>query len=120
VFIVGLDVKTIHGNFLNASPKDEKYKKVEYVLVDPSCSGSGIVNRMENHLGKEFSGNFLKQIENNEQESEGQEERLSALSKFQVEVLTHALSCIDLKLIKFIFLCSSKCEESSLFYMFNS
>ncbi len=52
-----VDVKTIHGNFLLASPKE--YSKVEYVLVDPSCSGSGIVNRMENHLGKKWRENCV-------------------------------------------------------------
>ena len=29
-------------------PVDEKYTKVEYIVVDPSCSGSGIVSRMDN------------------------------------------------------------------------
>ena len=25
----------------------EKYTEVQYIVVDPSCSGSGIVNRMD-------------------------------------------------------------------------
>lgn len=39
----------IHGNFdfLKTSPKDEQYKNVGALLLDPSCSGSGIVGRDE-------------------------------------------------------------------------
>ena len=29
-------------DFLTVNPEDSRYRDVEYVLVDPSCSGSGI------------------------------------------------------------------------------
>lgn len=48
--LAGSDTFTkIHGNFdfLKASPKDEQYKNVGALLLDPSCSGSGIVGRDE-------------------------------------------------------------------------
>lgn len=28
-------------DFLTVSPSDERYRKVQYILLDPSCSGSG-------------------------------------------------------------------------------
>ena len=28
-------------DFLSVGPNDDKYRKVEYILVDPSCSGTG-------------------------------------------------------------------------------
>ena len=34
-------------------PFDEKYSKVEYILVDPSCSGSGITTRMDRLVDEE-------------------------------------------------------------------
>ena len=30
-----------HQDFLKVKTTDPKYSKVEYILVDPSCSGSG-------------------------------------------------------------------------------
>ena len=34
-------------------PFDEKYSKVEYIVVDPSCSGSGITTRMDKLVDEE-------------------------------------------------------------------
>lgn len=44
---ITLDIEAIHKSFLDVNPLDERYSKVEYILVDPSCSGSGIVNRLD-------------------------------------------------------------------------
>jgi len=30
-----------HKDFRHVNPLDPKYKDVEYIIVDPSCSGSG-------------------------------------------------------------------------------
>lgn len=63
------DITPIHGSFLEVDPNDPKYAevrqgavihagfdtpfsrpaKVEYLLLDPSCSGSGIISRLD-HL----------------------------------------------------------------------
>jgi putative methyltransferase len=63
------DITPIHGSFLEVDPNDHKYAevrqgavvhagfhtpftppaKVEYLLLDPSCSGSGIISRLD-HL----------------------------------------------------------------------
>ncbi|XP_009706827.1 PREDICTED: putative methyltransferase NSUN5, partial [Cariama cristata] len=61
-------------DFLAVDPGDPKYSKVTYILLDPSCSGSGMVNRMPR------------------EEAAPSAERLQALAGFQRKVLSHALS----------------------------
>ena len=34
-------VLATHKDFIKVNPCEWKYKNVEYILVDPSCSGSG-------------------------------------------------------------------------------
>ena len=34
-------------------PFEEKYSKVEYIVVDPSCGGSGITTRMDRLVDEE-------------------------------------------------------------------
>jgi putative methyltransferase len=40
-------VIAINSSFLDTLPLSEQFKDVEYVLLDPSCSGSGIVGRFD-------------------------------------------------------------------------
>ncbi|XP_075576115.1 28S rRNA (cytosine-C(5))-methyltransferase [Pelecanus crispus] len=60
-------------DFLTVDPRDPKYSKVTYILLDPSCSGSGMVNRVPR------------------EEAAPSAERLQALAGFQRKVLSHAL-----------------------------
>ncbi|XP_057223913.1 28S rRNA (cytosine-C(5))-methyltransferase [Malurus melanocephalus] len=60
-------------DFLTVDPRDPKYSRVTHILVDPSCSGSGMVTRVP---GEEAPS----------------AERLQALAGFQRRVLSHALS----------------------------
>jgi putative methyltransferase len=62
-------VEPIHQDFLTVDPNDEKYKHVRAILVDPSCSGSGIVGR----------GQSDKNLQ-----------RLEKLHNFQCTLLKHA------------------------------
>lgn len=39
----------MHGSFLETDPNDAQFAQVEYLLLDPSCSGSGIISRLD-HL----------------------------------------------------------------------
>ncbi|XP_068715153.1 28S rRNA (cytosine-C(5))-methyltransferase-like [Montipora foliosa] len=76
----GVDcVTTTNCNFLEVDPFDEKYSKVEYIVVDPSCSGSGITTRMD-------------RLVDEEQETAEKKKRLESLATFQLSVLNHALS----------------------------
>ncbi|KAM3933340.1 28S rRNA (cytosine-C(5))-methyltransferase [Leptodactylus fuscus] len=63
-------------DFLTVKHCESKYQKVSHILVDPSCSGSGMPDRMR--------------VLTHEAGSE-QEERLQALSAFQRRALSHAL-----------------------------
>ncbi|NXI64255.1 NSUN5 methyltransferase, partial [Anseranas semipalmata] len=66
--------KLAQQDFLTVDPHDPKYSKVTYILLDPSCSGSGMVNRLP------------------VEEAAPSVERLQALAAFQRKVLSHALS----------------------------
>ncbi|XP_018412622.1 PREDICTED: probable 28S rRNA (cytosine-C(5))-methyltransferase [Nanorana parkeri] len=64
-------------DFLTVNSGDPKYQKVSHILVDPSCSGSGMPDRMR----------MLSEEAGSEKS-----ERLQALSAFQSRALSHALS----------------------------
>ncbi|XP_067864144.1 probable 28S rRNA (cytosine-C(5))-methyltransferase isoform X1 [Heptranchias perlo] len=64
-------------DFLLVDASNPKYHDVKHILLDPSCSGSGIVNR-------------LNQLTDDESSSSTQ--RLQALASFQRKALNHALS----------------------------
>jgi 16S rRNA C967 or C1407 C5-methylase (RsmB/RsmF family) len=38
------NVTSIHADFLEVNTQDERYKNVRFVMADPSCSGSGMLN----------------------------------------------------------------------------
>ncbi|KAM9370747.1 LOW QUALITY PROTEIN: 28S rRNA (cytosine-C(5))-methyltransferase [Phaethornis superciliosus] len=61
-------------DFLTVDPRDPKYARVTHILLDPSCSGSGMVTRLPGG------------------EAAPSPERLQALAGFQRKVLSHALS----------------------------
>ena len=69
------------GSFLDVDPTKEPYCHVEYLLLDPSCSGSGIVNRMD-HLVDGVPEST---------ETKANEERLLSLAEFQQSVIMHAM-----------------------------
>ncbi|KAG8906321.1 hypothetical protein FRB99_007101 [Tulasnella sp. 403] len=41
------NVQTRHADFLRIEPSDPQFQDVTHILLDPSCSGSGIVNRLD-------------------------------------------------------------------------
>jgi len=60
-------------------PGDPKYNTTTHILLDPSCSGSGIVNRLD-HL-----------LETEEENDASRDERLAKLSNFQLTMIRHAM-----------------------------
>lgn len=70
-------VRVVHGDFLEADGGDEALAGVRGVLLDPSCSGSG----MAAHAA-----------ELSEDPPEGEEARVRKLAAFQRRALGHALS----------------------------
>eukprot|EP00842_Homolaphlyctis_polyrhiza_P006925 jgi/Hompol1/821/HPOL_002434-RA len=75
------NIQPLLESFLETDPHDPKYANVEYLLLDPSCSGSGIVGRMD-HL--------LQDPSEEADESEESEDRIKALADFQKQVILHA------------------------------
>eukprot|EP00069_Balaena_mysticetus_P008543 bmy_19535T0 len=63
-------------DFLEVSPSDQRYRRVQYILLDPSCSGSGMLTRQLEEPGTGVPS----------------QERLRALAAFQQRALSHALT----------------------------
>ncbi|XP_038832512.1 28S rRNA (cytosine-C(5))-methyltransferase-like [Salvelinus namaycush] len=63
-------------DFLKVDPDGPQYKDVEYILLDPSCSGSGMVCLRD---------------ETSPSQKEQDKRRLQALAAFQLHCLNHAL-----------------------------
>jgi putative methyltransferase len=74
----------IASSFLDLAPGD--YPDVEYILLDPSCSGSGIVGRLD-HLVEDAD----------DAEENAVDERLESLAAFQRQALLHAFSFPSVK-----------------------
>ncbi|KAJ3294951.1 putative 28S rRNA (cytosine-C(5))-methyltransferase [Borealophlyctis nickersoniae] len=98
------DIEAIHTNFLDVNPSDPKYRKVQCILLDPSCSGSGIVGRMD-HLVAD------------EQESETSElnetarARILSLAAFQRSAIVHAFKFPSVRKVVYS-TCSKHREEN--------
>ncbi|KAJ6577367.1 S-adenosyl-L-methionine-dependent methyltransferase [Mycena capillaripes] len=73
------NVEPVNSDFLTVDPLDPKFAKVTHILLDPSCSGSGIVNRLD-HL-----------LETEEENQNEQDERLNKLASFQLMMIKHAM-----------------------------
>ncbi|KAL1949306.1 hypothetical protein VTO73DRAFT_8187 [Trametes versicolor] len=80
------NVEAVNLDFLTALPSDPKYKSVTHILLDPSCSGSGIVNRLDHLL-------------DNEQDEDEDSERLNKLAAFQLKMIRHAMTFPSVKRI---------------------
>ncbi|KAL1760871.1 S-adenosyl-L-methionine-dependent methyltransferase [Schizophyllum commune] len=72
------NVTPVNADFLTIDPSDEMYSGVTHILLDPSCSGSGIVNRLD----------YLLETE---EENDSQDERLAKLASFQLLMIKHAM-----------------------------
>lgn len=75
------NVTPVNTDFLTVDPSDPKYLPVTHILLDPSCSGSGIVNRLD-HL-----------LEGEPESEKSQHERLDKLAAFQLLMIKHAMRC---------------------------
>ncbi|KAI8078076.1 williams-Beuren syndrome critical region protein 20 copy A [Gilbertella persicaria] len=91
----------VHGSFLETDPNDAHFSQVEYLLLDPSCSGSGIISRLD-HLVDDEDENANGQT---------QEERLKNLSEFQISIIEHAMKFPRAKRIVYS-TCSIHAEEN--------
>ncbi|VDK29249.1 unnamed protein product [Gongylonema pulchrum] len=75
-------ISILHGDFLRIDVTDRKFSEVHYALVDPPCSGSGIVKRMDELTDDNEAKNF---------------KRLQSLSNLQAMLLKHTMKLPNLK-----------------------
>lgn len=83
-------------DFLRVKTDSQTYRDVEYVMVDPSCSGSGIVSRLDSLTNDDASVS---------------QHRLGQLHKLQAQILRHAFSFPNVKKIVYS-TCSINDEEN--------
>ncbi|KAJ0403689.1 hypothetical protein P43SY_003801 [Pythium insidiosum] len=90
--LVGADgvVETCLQSFLDVDVADDKYANVRSILLDPSCSGSGMTNRLD-HLLDIASSQEKQDLAENEYEDDVAS-RLQSLADFQLEALLKAFS----------------------------
>jgi putative methyltransferase len=94
-------VKAIQCDFTKQSEKD--YVDVTHMLLDPSCSGSGILSRLDYLISEEAP---------EDQDSKDKEqERLRNLSAFQSSMIDHAMQFPSLRRIVYS-TCSVHHEEN--------
>ncbi|KAF2874215.1 S-adenosyl-L-methionine-dependent methyltransferase [Massariosphaeria phaeospora] len=130
------------SDFLTAQPDSLEFANVGAILLDPSCSGSGIVGRddtIKMHLPEAMGAkpkskpNHSKKRKRNDNAArisdttlqlvlddsppeetpviDNLSERLSALSTFQLRILTHAMQFPQVQRISYS-TCSVYCEEN--------
>ncbi|KDR78915.1 hypothetical protein GALMADRAFT_64214 [Galerina marginata CBS 339.88] len=81
------NVSPINADFLTVDPHDCQFSPVTHILLDPSCSGSGIVNRLDHLLESESENNIAN------------EDRLEKLAAFQLLMIKHAMRFPNVKKI---------------------
>lgn len=85
-----------HGNvhpkktdFLSLDPAE--YDAVQYMLLDPSCSGSGIVNRLDYLSGNDDEQDNLEDVDPAEK-GQALAARLASLAGLQTNMIRHAMT----------------------------
>jgi len=96
-------VEPIHGDFLRSDPNDPKFANVKAIMLDPSCSGSGIVNSPDRWM-EETSTNG---------DNKKEEKRIQSLSNFQLVALKHSMQFPNVDRIVYS-TCSVHDEENEM------
>ncbi|SJM88393.1 uncharacterized protein ZBIST_4582 [Zygosaccharomyces bailii] len=90
----------------------EKFQNVTGILVDPSCSGSGIFGRKYvDSINKAKQEELKEETELQQSPGDDLKDRLSKLSSFQFQVVKHAMSMPHAKKIVYS-TCSIHAEEN--------
>ncbi|XP_020250395.1 probable 28S rRNA (cytosine-C(5))-methyltransferase [Asparagus officinalis] len=78
------NVNIFQGDFLDLDARDPKFSKIRAILLDPSCSGSGIARERLDYL--------LPSFKKGEDGDAANSQRVRNLAAFQTKALLHALS----------------------------
>ena len=84
----------LNADFTSLDPQDERFKCVTHILLDPSCSGSGLIQRLDYDQSEATSPT-----------------RLRNLATFQSRLLKHALSFPNVQRVVYS-TCSYHAEEN--------
>ncbi|KAE8888590.1 hypothetical protein PF005_g1908 [Phytophthora fragariae] len=79
-------------SFLEVPVDGETYRNVRSILLDPSCSGSGMTNRLDHLLDIASSRDTVLEPEEGAEYEEDTAKRLQSLADFQLEALRKAFS----------------------------
>ncbi|KAJ2747662.1 hypothetical protein GGI20_000311 [Coemansia sp. BCRC 34301] len=96
-------------NFLDVDPLDPSYANVEYALLDPSCSGSGIVNRQDALVDSYIA--LVNPAGAGGGDAKSPETRARNLADFQTSIILHAMRFPGVKRISYS-TCSVHAEEN--------
>lgn len=83
-------------DFLEMDPANHD-RPIHYMLLDPSCSGSGIVNRLDYLTSTDTEQDNIEDILPRDDQSSVPSSRLSALAALQTKMIRHAMSFPELK-----------------------
>ena len=81
-------VKPRRADFLKSDPYSEEFSDVEGIILDPSCSGSGMLGRKTDHLLSWHSTNEAGDVSLGTQTRD--RARLTGLARFQISALLHS------------------------------
>ncbi|KAJ2857660.1 hypothetical protein J3B02_000857 [Coemansia erecta] len=98
-------IRPLCADFLDVDPLNPLYADVECALLDPSCSGSGIVNRLD-----ALVDGFVALVQGQEQHRSNAT-RLESLAEFQIAVVLHAMRFPSVRRISYS-TCSVHVEEN--------
>merc|ERR1712000_781408 len=56
------NVNAVRQSFLEANPRDESYAHVKGILLDPSCSGSGMNQRLDHLMDGKNGGDSVERL----------------------------------------------------------
>ncbi|KAG0345049.1 hypothetical protein BG004_004009 [Podila humilis] len=114
------NITALNTSFLTLDTSEPDLKKVSHILLDPSCSGSGIINRLDHlvdaYAEEQEQATILETTttggaaEKAEAEAK-KKERLLSLGEFQVECVTKAMTFPNVRKISYS-TCSIYAEEN--------
>ncbi|KAG0246424.1 S-adenosyl-L-methionine-dependent methyltransferase [Mortierella sp. GBAus27b] len=114
------NITALNTSFLTLDITTPDHSKVSHILLDPSCSGSGIINRMD-HLVDAYAEEQEQAIilettttggaAERAAAEEKKKERLKALGEFQVECVAKAMTFPNVQKISYS-TCSIYAEEN--------
>ncbi|KAI8589434.1 S-adenosyl-L-methionine-dependent methyltransferase [Geranomyces variabilis] len=105
------NIEPVLCDFLEVKVTDKRYKDVEYILLDPSCSGSGIVGRMDHLIDQDTSAAENESEEDVSAAAAASEARVTALADFQAKAILHGFQFPKVKKVVYS-TCSKHREEN--------